>query len=82
MSAEAAFAGFACKPLDTVWGVFSPVVANFLVWPLFIGVVVMIAVRVWAEGRDPRFGFVFICFHVWSIASKRPDTISKAQPKF
>ena len=30
LGTEAAFAGFACKPLDTVWGLESPVVANLL----------------------------------------------------
>ncbi len=53
LGAETLFAGLACKPLDTVWGMLSLEVANLFVKPKIARVVVMIALRVWAEGRSP-----------------------------
>ena len=53
LCAEAAFAGFAGKPLDTGWGLESPEVADLLEGPGFVRCVVVYAVRVGAVGRDP-----------------------------
>ena len=53
LGAEAAFTSFTGEPLDTGWGLESPVVANFYVGPWVAGVVVVYTVRAWAVGRDP-----------------------------
>jgi len=53
LRAEAAFAGLAGKPLDPMWGLESPEVANLLKWPRIAVVIVVFAVRVGAEGRGP-----------------------------
>jgi len=53
LGAEAAFADFAGKPLDTVRGLLSPVGTNAFERPSFLGVVVVYAVGVWAERRGP-----------------------------
>ena len=59
LGAEAAFAGLACEPLDTVGVGVSLVVANLLVWPRVTGIGVVYALRVRAEGRSPGTGDVF-----------------------
>ena len=53
LSAKAPFAGFACKPLDTERGLVSSEKTDFLERPGIVRVVVVKAVRVWAEGRSP-----------------------------
>ena len=53
LCAKTAFAGFACKPLDTERWLVSSEKADFFERPRITGVVVVIAVMVWAEGRSP-----------------------------
>jgi len=64
LGAEALFAVFAQKPLDTVWRILSPVVANLLVGPGIIGIVVVKALSIGAKRRSPGYGCCFYCFHV------------------
>ena len=53
LRAKTSFAGFACKPLDTERWLVSSEKADFFVRPEITIVVVVKAVRVWAEGRNP-----------------------------
>jgi hypothetical protein len=53
LGAEAPFTGLAGKPLDTMRGGQSPEEANLLVGPPVSGIVVVSAVGIGAEGRDP-----------------------------
>jgi hypothetical protein len=50
---ETAFTGLARKPLDTVGGGKPSVVADLLVGPWLAGVVVVLAVGIGAERRNP-----------------------------
>jgi hypothetical protein len=53
LGTKASFTGFACKPLDTERRLLSFEVANPFERPKFTTVVVVVAVRVWAKGRNP-----------------------------
>ena len=64
LGAEAAFAGIARKPLDTVWIDLSSEVANLFEWPWVSGNPVIWAFGVGTEGRSPGFSCCFCMFHV------------------
>jgi len=64
LGAEAAFAGIARKPLDTVWIDLSSEVANLFEWPGVPRNAVIWAFGVRAKGRSPGFGCRIFMFHV------------------